>query len=528
MGSGSSTSSNKDKKVHANPPNEPRQLRVVDAIHTELPGDVGIVVVPPRIPSALPPPSEYLNAMHPSNVDTQDTITAAERRYAWFVEDLDHPGEWEAYAEDTCERLDAALRAEQPTCMVVLNRRAYKVDLRNMEQTGSGSTVRPRRVKRVEVETSASVLREKRYIAVDPFIEEALEDGDMLEGDEREGDGVMLDNTNNNNNNNNNNSFSKNGGGERHDKKTLNSAVFPRLVRSVTAHPQTAFSMMFSPDGKTLLTGTKRELLHWDVATAKVITEFSIHNGVVLSAVYSPNEKHVVYGGDDYIIRMYNTSEAEMQQEFLGHTNKVYGVGYLAGDERFASISMDKNIRCWDVETKKCVRTVTCHTGSIFALETSKQTEWLAITGGDDNTLCTHDFRLDSGTSVTARFVGHRKTIWTCGLRGDEQQFASGGLDASVLVWDMRKPDEPLLRACQHARPVHFVEYLPYGKGLLSCSRDSNVKLTNIMTAEPVWRTKAHVGTVFRVRYHAGTEMLATSGGDAKVNLWEYGNKDKW
>ncbi|ORC87534.1 uncharacterized protein TM35_000211400 [Trypanosoma theileri] len=533
MGSGSSTTT-RCNKDDANIPKGSRQLNVIDTILIKPSGGVGVVVVPPRIPSTLPPPPEYLEAMRPDAVGG-DNPAGSERRYAWFVEDLDCPGEWEAYGDEASERLDTALRTGQQTCMIVLKKRAYTVDLRTMEQTGSGSTVRPRRVKRVEVETSANELREKRYIAVDPFIEEALDDVgydmDALEGIEN-GDGVMSNTLNNNNNSNSNNETSV-GGGESHDNKTVNSAVFPRLVRSVKAHSQTAFTMRFSTDGKTLLTGTRQQLIHWDVATAKTVTEFSVHNGVVLAAVYSPNGNHVLYGGDDHVIRMFDVNEPKVKEEFLGHTHKVYGVGYLAGEERFASIAMDKNLRCWDVEADKCVRIITCHTGPIFALETSKQKEWLAITGGDDNILCMHDLRLGTGmdgagSTVASRFLGHRKTIWTCALRSDEQQFASSGIDGSVLVWDIRRPESPLLRACQHARPVHFVEYMPYSRGLLSCSRDSTVRLTDTYTAEPVWRTKAHGGTVFRVCYHQGTEMLATSGSDAVVNLWEYGNKDKW
>ncbi|ESS64397.1 hypothetical protein TcG_05821 [Trypanosoma cruzi] len=499
MGSGGSTSlGGRITTVKEKKKSEPRKLKVTDYTNRPLPARFGRAVFASRMLAELPPP--------PTAED--------DGQYAWFVENLDRPGEWEAYTLDVSERLDAAWRSGQRECLILSKKkRICTVDLNAMVQMAAGSTTRSRRVKRVEVEKCGdSTVREKRHFSPDPFLEEALDDAgrgeDMMANENGENgchaeEGVVgeADNT--------------------------DASRLPCLLRSVAAHSTTPYTLAFSSDGRTLLTGTRGELLHWDLETAIVLTAFDVKSSTVLSAAYSSDGSRVVCGGSSKIAWLFDTNSPDAQMTFAGHTSKIYGVDFLAGEERLATISMDKTLRCWDVRTSICVQSDECHTAPIFTLATSKRCDWLALSGGDDHVICSHDFRVGSN-AVTARFCGHRKTIWTCAFRGDENQFASSGMDKALNIWDLRQPSEPILKVFYHMHPVHFVEYMPHDRGILTCARDWTVRLTDAVSGEPVWRVKAHVGHVFRARYHFGTRMMATGGGDGHVNIWRYDNADKW
>ncbi|RNF18019.1 uncharacterized protein Tco025E_04678 [Trypanosoma conorhini] len=498
MGSGGSTGYGKGRN-EAKAKSEVSRLEVTDYTKRPLHANFGRAIMTPRILSALPPPP-------PPAADDDD-------QYAWFLEDLDRPGEWEAYPAEVSERLDAAWSSGQRECIILTKmRRVCTVDLGAMVQLASGSSGRPRKVKRVAVEKCGdSTVREKRHVAADPFLEEALEGaGGEVDGERGDGAGP---------------------GGEADagdgEDAGADAARLPRLLRSVVTHSNTPFTIVFSPSGRELLTGTREELLRWDVETAVVLTQYGIQSSTVLAAAYSADGNRMACAGNKNVAWLFDTNSPEAALSFKGHTQKIYGVGFLAGEQRLVTGAMDKTVRCWDVQTATCVLDSECHTAPIFALTTSKLSDWLALSGGDDHVVCAHDFRVGND-SVTARFLGHRKTIWTCAFRGDEQQFASSGIDRILNIWDLRRPSEPLLKICHHMQPVHYAEYLPHNRGILTCARDGTVRLTDAGTGEPVWRAKAHIGYVFRASYHAETRMMATSGGDGKVNLWRYDNADKW
>lgn len=471
---------------------EPPKLRVTHYESGAPPAGFGSVVVPTVLPAVLPPPPPL--------------VATTAGACVWLVEDLDRPGEWEKYPADICERLNAARAGGLQECLVVSKRRACTVDLQAMVQRGCGVNARQRRVKCVEAAD------EDQCAAIDPFFENMTEENEAgVDFTETAGDIFES-------------SSSTRAG--KIECGNADASKLPVLLRSVCLK-KVAFTMTFSHDGNTLLTGSAAELMHWDVETATPLTTFNACKSRVFSALYSSDDSHVLMGGDDWKLRLFNVHMPDVKVEFKGHTNKVYGLGFFGGDKRFASGSMDQFVRYWDVETGTCLQVSKAHIGSIFALATSKNCDWFAISCGVDKLICAHDFRLAKKT-VTATFTGHKSTLWTCALRGDEYQFASAGVDSTVRVWDVRKPGASVINICHHTQPVHFIEYMPYGKGILSCSRDATVRLTDTLTSNALWRAKAHLGTVFRVRYHQEKGLMATCGTDNNVNLWSYGNADKW
>ncbi|RNF05365.1 hypothetical protein TraAM80_04564 [Trypanosoma rangeli] len=501
MGSGGSTIFNNrimeaEVKIKGN--SKKSQLDMTDYTNKPRPTTFGRAVLIPRILSELPPPP---------------AVAEDEGHYAWFLEDLDRPGEWVAYPAEDSERLNAAWFSGQRECLILTKmKRMCTVDLSAMVQLAAGSSARPRKVKRVVVEECGnSTVQEKHYVAADPFLEEVLDHagrGADATDDKNDGDFNLPD---------------KGGVGTSDD---TDASRLPQLLRSVATHSKIPFTLAFSPSGRELLTSTREELLRWDVETAAVLMHYNV-DSTVLASAYSADGSHIVCGGKKYIAWLFDVNSPNATLTLTGHTHRLYGTDFLAGEKRLATASMDNTVRCWDIQTGSCVLTDKCHTASVFALATSRLSDWFALSGGDDELVCAHDFRLGNN-SVTARFLGHKRTIWSCAFRGDEQQFASSGIDRTLNIWDLRQPREPVQKCFGHLRPVQFAEYLPYNRGVLTCARDYSVCLTDASTGELVWRAKAHAGCVFRVRYHAETRMMATSGGDGNVNLWRYDNVDKW
>lgn len=163
------------------------------------------------------------------------------------------------------------------------------------------------------------------------------------------------------------------------DRKTLATAGGDKVVRLWDAakgtqlqefrgHTAPAYSVLFSPDGKTLVSGGGYanypdhgqtgygELRFWDPETGKERTALQCHTWPVAHLAFTPDGKSLITGGYDNLVKVWDWDGKGHPQERLsfsvGQGQGIYGMA-LSPDGKTMVVATDGTVKLFEVGTGK-------------------------------------------------------------------------------------------------------------------------------------------------------------------------------
>jgi WD40 repeat protein len=122
----------------------------------------------------------------------------------------------------------------------------------------------------------------------------------------------------------------------------------PRLLKTFKGHARGIVSVCFSPDGKSILSGSIDHTIKlWDMETSQCLKTFKGHEGTVNSVCFSPDGRLALSGSNDKTLKLWNLETGECLKTFEGHIDAVQSVSF-SPDGRFAVSSQPPNtIKLW-------------------------------------------------------------------------------------------------------------------------------------------------------------------------------------
>ncbi|MBD2479662.1 WD40 repeat domain-containing protein [Anabaena sp. FACHB-83] len=287
-------------------------------------------------------------------------------------------------------------------------------------------------------------------------------------------------------------------------------------IRTLSGHSNLVLSVSFSPDGKTLASGsTDKTIKLWNLATGEEIRTLTGHSGTVWSVSFSPDGKTLASGSDDNTIKLWNLATGKEIRTLSGHSNLVYSVSFSADGKTLASGSGDNTIKLWNLATGKEIRTLTGHSNFVLSVSFSPDGKTLA-SGSADNTIKL--WNLATGKEIRT-LSGHSNSVSSVSLSADGKTLASGSFDNTIKLWNLATGEE-IRTLSGHSNSVFSVSFSPDGKTLASGSGDNTIKLWNLATGEEIRTLSGHSNSVFSVSFSADGKTLASGSGDNTIKLW--------
>ena len=121
------------------------------------------------------------------------------------------------------------------------------------------------------------------------------------------------------------------------------------LLKTLKGHKSNVVSVSFSPDGKTLVSGSFDGTVHlWNVETGKLLKTLTEHRKRVEGVSFSPDGKTRVSGSFDGTVHLWNVETGKLLETLKGHKSNVESVSFSPDGRWIVSGSWDKTVRLWN------------------------------------------------------------------------------------------------------------------------------------------------------------------------------------
>jgi serine/threonine protein kinase len=124
-------------------------------------------------------------------------------------------------------------------------------------------------------------------------------------------------------------------------------------VMTLTGHSNAVLVMTYSPDGKTIATGSAdRTIRLWDAGSGKHLKTLSGHKGFVECLIFAADGKTLVSGGLDRTIRFWNVEQGT-ETDRIPMPGEVRGVRFTPDGETLVAGGTPKTLKLISTTTRK-------------------------------------------------------------------------------------------------------------------------------------------------------------------------------
>lgn len=248
------------------------------------------------------------------------------------------------------------------------------------------------------------------------------------------------------------------------------------------AHISLVESLAFSPDGKTLSSGSYQEVKLWDPDTGTLKQTITGFIDRVVALHYSPDGKFLATGGgaptEDGEVKLFDQAGKPVADFKAPHSDTVLGVCFSPDSTKLATCGADKFVKVWEVPSGKFLKS----------------------------------------------FEGHTHHVLDVGWKPDGKLLASGGADNAIKVWDYEKGEQARTIPNAHQKQVTRLAFFGKAGLFLTSSGDANVKLWNIDNGGNQRTFGGAADYLFAVAASGDGKLVATGGEEGILRIYNGDN----
>ncbi|MBC1193059.1 PD40 domain-containing protein [Microcystis aeruginosa CS-558/01A06] len=307
-----------------------------------------------------------------------------------------------------------------------------------------------------------------------------------------------------------------------------------KLLTPPLKHEAFVTAAAFSPDGSRLASGSIDGTIRlWDMEGQLVEPIFKGYTSTVTSIVFSPDGKTIIgSGGSEYVnsdfpdsvltsdntIRLWDV-ESGLNPLVIQHPQGVEAIAISSDGKTIASASSRDNatvhtIQLWDREGKPIGSPFEQHKSMITSVAFSSKAQ-IILSADASGTIFLWDFQ----GNVIAN-MKHGDFVAAAAFSPDGNMVVSGSLNQTLQLWDLK--GNPIGQPLQHGSGVRSVAFSPNGKLIVSGDSDGKLRLWNL-EGKPLGQPFiGHQKKIIRsVAFSPNGKLIVSGSDDRTVRLWD-------
>jgi len=281
---------------------------------------------------------------------------------------------------------------------------------------------------------------------------------------------------------------------------------------------ETTTDAAFSPDGSTVAVSTASGAFwYWDLTRDETVEVPRAHRDWVYRVAFAPSGQSLASVSKDGSVRSYGTTLGTGASASL--SGEVSALAFLPDGQTLVTGGQDRTLRFWDLSLQKPMLEMPAQSGWVWGLAVSPAGNWLASASADRTVTLWRIERVPPRARQERTLTGHTANVWEVDFSPDGRTLASASWDRTVRLWDVNT-GLALATLEGHADWVYSLDFSPDGTLLASSSADGTVRLWDAAGRRLLATLEGSSGPIWSVEFSPDGRYLVSASDGGQVVLW--------
>ena len=289
-----------------------------------------------------------------------------------------------------------------------------------------------------------------------------------------------------------------------------------QLSKKIDLHEEDEF-VSFSPDGRTLVSSSRKRITFLDVNTQKADKVLFDDSAWIKAQTFSPCGKFLAYAGDDKVVTIVDVENKQIVQK-LDCPTAVNAIQFNHDGSKLV-VGCFKEVMVWNVQNWKYMESFKGD-WLVYAIAFNERNELMICAKGPDYVMNLWNV---TKSKLIQKLNKRSLSIYSVQFALDGSLLATGDEKGKINLWDTITGE--LIRSFEGERPVMCLSFNGRAELLASGDFSGKISLWDVKSGNLVHNFEEHTAEVHSLAFSPDGKLLVSASSDGTVRLWDIKKK---